>query len=332
MMKKILLIYTGGTIGMQKKSSDSLVPFNFDSILNFFPELNDCDASIDHVSTKHAIDSSDMKAESWIEIANLISENYNQYDSFVILHGTDTMSYTASALSFMLEGLNKAVILTGSQIPIGARRTDAKENLITSIEIAASDKISEVCVYFEDKLLRGNRVVKVNTEQFEAFESPNFPEIAEVGIKIKYNRNLIRKKTDEYLKISTHLNGNVSLIKFFPGLKNEIISAIINSSEAIILESFGSGNLSSDKEFLHIIKQAILQNKVIVNCSQCLKGSVEQSKYENSSELEKIGVISAFDMTTESAITKLMYLLGKGLNPEAVKKQFSISLRGEISN
>jgi len=262
----------------------------------------------------------------------MIEENYSAYDSFIILHGTDTMAYTASALSFMLEGLNKAVILTGSQIPIGARRTDAKENLITAIEIAASDKISEVCIYFEDKLFRGNRTVKVNSEHFEAFESPHFPALAEVGINIKYNAYRLRSRDEKQLSISEKMDTDIVILKLFPGITEKVIHAIINSSQNIILESFGSGNSSSNKDFISILKTTIESGKIIVNCSQCLRGSVKQGQYESSSELEKIGVISAMDMTTETAITKLMYLKGKGLETEDIKSKFKLSLRGEISN
>ena len=330
-MKKILLIYTGGTIGMQKEGKDSLVPFNFDSILNAFPELKECDTNVEHVSTKNAIDSSDMNTENWVEISKIIEKQYNQYDSFVILHGTDTMAYTASALSFMLEGLNKGVILTGSQIPIGARRTDAKENLITAIEIAASDKISEVCIYFEDKLFRGNRTVKVNSENFEAFESPHLPALAQVGINIKYNTSLLRNKDTKQLSVSENMNTDISVLKLFPGISEKIVKSIIENSETTVMESFGSGNSTSNKKFISILKEAIENGKIIVNCSQCLRGSVHQGKYENSSELKRIGVISAKDMTTETAITKLMYLKGKGLKNNEIRTQFKLSLRGEIT-
>ena len=240
-MKNILLIYTGGTIGMQKEGNHSLSSFNFDSILSVFPELKDFDANVDHLSTKKAIDSSDMHPENWVEIAKIIEENHNQYDSFVILHGTDTMAYTASALSFMLQGLNKAVILTGSQIPIGARRTDAKENLITAIEIAASDKISEVCIYFENKLFRGNRTVKVNSEHFEAFESPHFPPLADVVINIKYNSAILREKDKKQLSVSENMDTDIAILKLFPGISEKQVQSVVDIGKGIVMESFGSG-------------------------------------------------------------------------------------------
>ena len=332
-MKNILLIYTGGTIGMLKDGKNSLRPFNFHSILNAFPELKDFDANIDYLSSKKYIDSSDMHPKNWNEIAKIIQDNYSQYDSFVVLHGTDTMAYTASALSFMLEGLNKAIILTGSQIPIGARRTDAKENLITAIEIAVADKISEVCIYFEDKLLRGNRTVKVNSDHFEAFESPHFPELARVGVNIKYNLNLLRNiEKKSYLSVFKNTNPNIGLLKLFPGISENLVKAIVENSQAVVMESFGSGNSNSNKKFISVLKQAINNGKIIVNCSQCFRGSVQQGKYENSSALNKIGVISARDMTTEASITKLIFLLSQGLTNIEIISQFQKNLRGEMTN
>ena len=318
---------------MQKDSKNALRPFNFNSIINAFPELKDFHANIDYLSTKKSIDSSDMNPKNWNEIGKLIQENYSQYDSFVILHGTDTMAYTASALSFMLEGLNKAIILTGSQIPIGARRTDAKENLITAIEIAVSSKISEVCIYFEDKLLRGNRTVKVNSDHFEAFESPHFPELARVGVNIKYNLNVINNKEKKsYLSVFKNIKTNIGLLKLFPGMSENLVKAIVENSEAIVMESFGSGNSNSNEKFISVLKQAINNGKIIVNCSQCLRGSVQQGKYENSSSLNKIGVISARDMTTEASITKLIFLFSQGLTNREIKSQLQKNLRGEITN
>ena len=217
MNKKILLIYTGGTIGMVKdKKKNTLIPFNFDELLKAIPELKSDELDLDNISTKNPIDSSNMNPDNWVEIANMIKDKYNFYDGIVVLHGTDTMAYTASALSFMLENLNKAIILTGSQIPIGARRTDAKENLITAVEIAAGGKVNEVCIYFEDQLYKGNRTVKVNTEHFEAFESPNYPILAEAGVNIKY-KSTLEKKGDQKLKVHKNCSNDVAILKLFPG-------------------------------------------------------------------------------------------------------------------
>lgn len=332
-MKDILLIYTGGTIGMQKdKDSSSLKTVNFKDLTSSIPELKNPELRVHHNSLKKVIDSSNMDKNYWIEIAEIIKENYSDMDGFVVLHGSDTMAYSASALSFMLDGLKKPVIFTGSQIPIGSRRTDAKENLITSIEIAASGKIQEVCIYFEDKLLRGNRTVKVNTEQFEAFSSPNFPSLAEVGISIKYKPANFFKSSDENLSIKSNLTEDVAVLKLFPGLTKKVVSSVLDSANNIVLETFGAGNTTNKEWFITCLKKAINKGVFIVNCSQCLSGKVKQGKYETSSDLNKIGVVSAKDMTTESAITKLMYLDGICTNLEEKKTLFIKSLRGEISN
>jgi len=332
-MKNILLIYTGGTIGMQKDPVEkSLKAVDFSKLTSSIPELQNSEIQVHHTSIKQVIDSSNMNKKYWIEIAEIIERNYSEMDGFVVLHGSDTMAYSASALSFMLEGLQKAVIFTGSQIPIGARRTDAKENLITSIEIAASGKIKEVCVYFEDKLLRGNRTVKVNSEQFEAFNSPNFPTLADVGINIKYNKRNFYKSEKESLKVYTKLSEDIAVLKLFPGISEKVVSAILNSANNIIIETFGAGNATNRKWFLKLLENAIEAGKCIVNCSQCLAGEVTQGKYETSSELHKIGIISANDMTTETAITKLMFLDGLCDTTEEKKSLFIKPLRGEISN
>ena len=332
-MKNILLIYTGGTIGMQKDTNDnSLKAVDFNKLTSSLPELQNPELRVHHTSLKKVIDSSNMDKNYWVEIAEIIKENYLEMHGFVVLHGSDTMAYTASALSFMLEGLQKSVILTGSQIPIGARRTDAKENLTTSIEIAASGKIKEVCVYFEDKLLRGNRTVKVNSEQFEAFNSPNFPALANVGIHIKYNSNYFFTSNQKKLNIQTNFSEDVAVLKLFPGITKNVVSAVLNSANNIVLETFGSGNATNKEWFITLLKESINKGIFIVNCSQCLAGEVNQGKYETSSDLNKIGVISAKDMTTESALTKLMYLDGICDTNEEKKSLFIKSLRGEISN
>ena len=332
MKKKILLIYTGGTIGMVKdKKKNTLIPLNFDKLLKAVPEINSEEIYLDNISTKNPIDSSNMNSDNWIEIVSLIENNYDSYDGFVVLHGTDTMAYTASAFSFMLEDLNKAVIFTGSQIPIGARRTDAKENLITAIEIAASGKVNEVSIYFEDQLYKGNRTVKVNSEHFEAFESPNYPILAEAGVNIKY-KSTLEKKGDQKLKVHKNCSNDVAILKLFPGIKLSTIEAIIKSVKGIVIESFGAGNASTNPKFTQLLSQAIKDKKIIVNISQCLHGEAVRGQYETNEPFEKAGVICGKDMTTEAAVTKLMFLLGQKLNSAEIKIQLQKNLRGEISN
>jgi L-asparaginase len=338
--KSILIIYTGGTIGMIKSpETGALAPFDFDQIMDEVPELKRFGFDLSTISFSPIIDSSNLSPEVWVKLASLIKENYSLCDGFVILHGTDTMAYSASALSFMLENLDKPVIFTGSQLPIGTLRTDGKENLISAIEIAASEKngqplAPEVCVYFENKLMRGNRTTKYNAEHFNAFESPNYPELAVAGINLKFNYGAIHYHTiKKDLEIHTDLNKNVAILKIFPGISREVLHAILNikNIEAIILETYGAGNAPTEEWFIKELQEAIVQNKILLNVTQCSAGSVDMSKYETGTALLKIGVTSGHDTTTEAAVAKLMHLLGKYKDIEKVKLMLNHSISGEIS-
>lgn len=336
---KLLLIYTGGTIGMVHDSkTGQLKPFNFKYLANQIPELEKFDLIIDTYSFKKPIDSSNMQPEVWVQLSEIIHSNYNKYDGFVVLHGSDTMSYTASALSFMFENLNKPVILTGSQLPIGIRRTDGKENLITAIEIASLHQkgkpvFNEVCIYFEYKLYRGNRTHKYNAENFQAFQSPNYPELAEAGVNITFNKNTIRKSTGKKFKVNNGFNTNVAVLKIFPGISKEAVKAVTGTSRlrGLIIETFGAGNASTEKWFIDEIKKAVQKGIIVLNITQCNAGSVVQGKYETSTELKKAGVVGGADMTFEAAVTKMMYLLGNYSGSTQIKKQLQQSIRGELT-
>jgi L-asparaginases, type I len=336
----VLLIYTGGTIGMkQNAEAGVLVPFDFSEIEKEVPELKKFKYKIDTYSFENPIDSSDVKPEFWTNIATVIKNNYDLYDGFVVLHGTDTMSYSASALSFMLENLNKPVIFTGSQLPIDSLRTDGKENILSAIEIAAAQRngkpeVPEVCIFFEDKLFRGNRTTKHSAEDFNAFRSYNYPTLAESGVEIRYNTDKIAKpKSNKVLKIHTKMDAFVIGLKIFPGMNYDFIDNVLNIKglKGIVIETFGSGNAPTDEIFLMKFKAAIDRGLIVLNISQCQVGSVEMERYETGLLFKKTGVICGKDMTFEAAITKMMFLLANNETLNEIKSNLTKSLRGEIS-
>ena len=335
----LLIIYTGGTIGMIKDpKTGSLRPFNFEGIYDQIPELKRFHYHLDFHCFDPLIDSSDMQPAHWVELAEIIEKNYETFDGFVVLHGSDTMAYTASALSFMLENLNKPVVFTGSQLPLGVLRTDGRENFITAIELAAASEdntplIPEVCIYFENQLMRANRTMKYNAENFNAFVSPNYPVLADVGVYLKYNRHHILKPNFKKLRVHKNMNNRVAILKLFPGISKEVVESILGipGLQAVILETFGSGNAPTESWFLEILEKYTEKGLYIINVSQCAAGTVEQGKYDTSLKLMEIGIISGRDMTTEAALTKIMYLLGENLSPGKFRAIMNFSLRGEIT-
>ena len=342
MERSILIIYTGGTIGMKQDPVDfTLKPFNFGQILSEVPEIRKFVCRVDTYSFSPLIDSSDAQPEFWIDLARLIKKEYANYDGCVVLHGTDSMSFTASALSFMLENLEKPVVFTGSQLPIGMLRTDGKENLISAVEIAsAADEqgrplVPEVTIFFDSHLYRGNRTIKYSAENFWAFRSENAPALADTGIHIKYNLDEIRypKQYGNPLKISETLDTDVAILKIFPGMRENMVRALFATEglRAVILETFGSGNAPTQKWFLDIISEADRRGLIIMNITQCIAGCVDMEAYATGIELKKMGVVSGYDSTLEAALAKLFYLMGKYADNDVVKRELNKNLRGEIS-
>lgn len=337
----VLLIYTGGTIGMiENPETGALENFNFDHLLMHVPELKKFNYRIASYQFEPPIDSSDMEPSYWVKLVKIINYNYDYFDGFVVLHGTDTMAYTASALSFMLENLKKPVILTGSQLPIGMLRTDGKENLITAIEIAAAQHpdgtaiVPEVCIFFENHLMRGNRTTKINAENFSAFRSFNYPPLACAGVHIRYESNLIHQP-DAHRPLKPHylFDTNVVILTLFPGIQEGIINPLLHvpGLKAVVLKTFGSGNAPQKEWFIRQVKEAVDRGIAVVNITQCASGAVEMGRYETGRKLLDAGVICGYDSTPECAITKLMFLLGHGLAGDDIRYQMHTCLAGEIT-
>ncbi len=336
--RSVLIVYTGGTFGMVRDESGSLMPFNFGKVVERIPELRSLRIKLTVISFPFPIDSSNINIQDWKSLSYIIEKNYHQYDGFVILHGTDTMAYTASALSFMLDGLNKPVILTGAQMPIGFTRSDARENLITALEIAAAtdnDKsiVSEVCIYFNFILLRGNRSQKIRSSTFAAFESENYPHLAEAGISIEYNRSVLKPyDANARLSVKSEFNPNVTILKIFPGISEPVVRGTIfaDNLHGVILETFGSGNTMKFDWFLDCLQEAVKNKIIFLNVSQCVGGEVEQGSYETSKKLNEIGVLNGSDLTIEAAVTKMMFLLANEKDSDQVKKKMIIPIKGEM--
>lgn len=338
----ILLIYTGGTIGMKEDPAiQALRPFDFSQILAEVPELRKFAYKIDAVTFDPLIDSSDIEPSNWITLVSHIEKNYDDYDGFVVLHGTDTMAYSASALSFMIEGLTKPVIFTGSQLPIGMPRTDGKENLISAVEIAAAKDedghalVPEVCICFDNILMRGNRTSKINSDHFRAFRSENMPPLAEAGINIRYNTGIIMKPENWSHRPVFHksLETSVAILKIHPGITPQVVRGILCApeSKAVILETYGAGNAPSKGWFIEMIQEAIRMGKILVNVTQCEAGCVNMDLYATGKCLKEAGVINGYDSTTESALAKLFFLLGQSNSGDNIIPQLEMNLRGEIS-
>lgn len=342
MKSSILIIYTGGTIGMKTNpETGTLVPFDFSAIYEEFPSLKRLNVDIDVQTLTPVIDSSNVQPHNWVTLAELIYNQYDRYDGFVVLHGTDTMSYTASALSFMFENLEKPIVFTGSQIPIGVLRTDGRENLITAIEIAGTKDaegrpmVPEVSLYFQNRLFRANRTTKRSAEALSAFYSYNYPPLADVGVNIAYDRNEIRKPESwgNPLRLNSRFSDKICVVKLFPGLNEQILRSIlsIEGLQAVVLETYGAGNAPTAEWFIRPLEEAIARGLIVLNITQCKGGGVAMELYETGLRLQQIGVTSGYDMTIEAAVTKLMHLLGSEQDVVRVKELLESSLRGELS-
>ncbi|MCH7400733.1 asparaginase [Belliella kenyensis] len=335
----VLIIYTGGTLGMAYDDSGSLVPFNFGQILDKIPTLTSMNAAITVISFPEPIDSSNVNMQHWADMAYIIYENYDSYDGFVVLHGTDTMAYSASMLSYMLKGLSKPVIFTGAQLPISAMRSDARENLMTSLEIATAKAngkpiVPEVCIFFNHMLLRGNRSKKVQSVHFDAFESENYPPLAESGIVIDYNYAAIKPfEEGRKLKYFNRLDNRVMILKLFPGITEKLMDSCFATDglKGVVLETYGSGNSPSEPWFIASLERAVKQGLIILNVSQCNGGRVIQGRYETSKDLKRIGVLSGGDITTEAAVTKLMFLLANEPSDHDIRRKLITPIAGEMS-
>lgn len=336
----LLILYTGGTIGMvQDAVTGVLKPFRFDNILGEVPELKKFGYNLSSYAFNPPIDSSDMKPEVWVKMAEVIESNYDRFDGFIVLHGTDTMAYSASALSFMLENLQKPVIFTGSQLPLGSLRTDGKENLISAVEVAAAMKdghplVPEVCIFFENKLYRGNRTSKNNVEDFNAFISGNYPALAESGVHIRFNQGAVMQpEKDLSLAVHKNLDTRIAVLKLFPGLTRQVADAVVQYSgiRALVIETFGAGNAPSEDWFIGCMEDAIARGIIVVNVTQCRIGNVSMGVYETSRRLADVGVVGGQDMTLEAAVTKLMYLLGLYADGDTVRRLMKKSIRGEMT-
>lgn len=335
MHNKVLIVYTGGTIGMVQDENGSLHPFAMKRIYDAVPQLKHCRYDIDSCQLESIIDSSDMKPQFWSDIADIIEREYDHYDGFVVLHGTDTMAYTASALSFMFKNLTKPIVLTGSQLPLGMLRSDGRENIICALEIAANTKvrIPEVCIFFESHLYRGNRSTKVSAENFDAFESYNYPSLAKAGIDIKYKENLLLPMPTDPLRVRKKFDNRVAILKLFPGITEDVVQAILHTPhlQGVVIETYGSGNAPTESWFISALQHAIERGVLVMNVTQCKAGAVKMRQYAASCEMDRIGVVSGHDITMEAAITKMMYLLGAYPDDKThVHQRLEENIRGEM--